>query len=80
MILAMSLIGLRKFSDGIPLTFTCSAAISAACHQPLPEDKEAYRFPVQRGVVSQDPRTSIGHCSFTTARVVAPPIPGNQYA
>jgi hypothetical protein len=32
---------------------TCSAVISAACHQPLPADKEAYKFAVQWGAVSQ---------------------------
>jgi hypothetical protein len=32
---------------------TCSAVISAACHQPLPGDIEAYKFAVQWGAVSQ---------------------------
>ena len=34
---------------------TCSAVISAACHQPLPDDQDAqdaYKFPVQWGAVS----------------------------
>jgi hypothetical protein len=31
---------------------TCSAVISAACHQPLPDDKDAYKFAVQWGAVA----------------------------
>jgi hypothetical protein len=31
---------------------TCSAVLSAACHQPLPDDAEAYKFPLQWGAVS----------------------------
>lgn len=31
---------------------TCSVVISAACHQPLPDDRDAYRFPVQWGATS----------------------------
>lgn len=61
------LLALRRFPSGMPLASTCIAAISAACHPPLPEDEEAYRFPVQWGVVGLDVEGA-GHCAFTTAR------------
>ena len=63
----------------MPVASTCSATISAACHPPLPEDEEAYMFPVQWGVVSQDAE-DVGHCSFTTARDVAAPVVGRLYS
>lgn len=75
---ALLLLRLRRFPSGMPLASTCSAAISAACHPPLPEDEEAYRFPVQWGVVSQD-IGGVGHCSFTTARDVEAPVVGRLY-
>lgn len=81
MIIALALIGIRKFPDRTHLAFTSSAVISAACHQPLPEDGEAHKFPVQWGVVSQDDdERGVGHCSFTTARDVRPPEIGREYA
>lgn len=68
----------------MPLASTCSAAISASCHQPLPDDRDAYRFPVQWGVVSVDDRDAqgvgVGHCCFTTARDVEAPVAGWMYA
>ena len=75
---ALVLTGLRKFPSGMPLASTCSAAISAACHPPLPEDEEAYMFPVQWGVVGRDAE-GVEHCSFTTARDVAAPVAGCLY-
>lgn len=68
----------------MPLASTCSAAISASCHQPLPDDEHAYMFPVQWGVVSVDDRdgqdVGVGHCCFTTARDVEAPVAGRMYA
>ena len=45
----------------MPLASACSAAISAACHPPLPDEDEAYRFLVRWGVVSEDDK-GVGHC------------------
>lgn len=67
----------------MPLASTCSAAISAACHQPLPDDQEAYMFPVQWGVVGVDRNADgvrVGHCCFSTARDVKGPVEGDVYA
>ncbi|KAL9614475.1 MAG: hypothetical protein Q9167_001003 [Letrouitia subvulpina] len=74
--LATFIMGSRKYPTGIPLTATCSAGISAACHAPV-DDIDASVLPVQWGVVSV--KDGIGHCSFSS-KVVAPPIPGYVYA
>lgn len=68
--------GSRKYPAGIPLTATCSAGISAACHAPA-DDVDASVLPVQWGVVSV--KDGIGHCAFSS-KLVAPPIPGHSYA
>ena len=80
LILTICVLSLRRLPDSMPLAFTCSAAISAACHPPHPGDDEAQMCPVQWGVNSRDYQTGISHCAFTTARDVAPPIPGNYDA
>lgn len=67
--------GLRKYPAGMPLSATCSGAISAACHPPA-EDSDAAVLPVQWGVVSI--KGAVGHCSFSS-KLVAPPIPGQRY-
>lgn len=36
----------------MPMGATYSVVISAACHQPLPDDRDAYKFPVQWGAIS----------------------------
>ncbi|KAL8970517.1 MAG: hypothetical protein Q9197_003770 [Variospora fuerteventurae] len=73
---------LGNYRNGTPLASTSSAAISAACHRPS-HDAQAFMFQVQWGVVSYNPRTHIGHCSFTTAKDVAGqhsrPVPGCLY-
>jgi hypothetical protein len=53
--LALSVAGLalRKLPEGMPRAATCSAAVSAACHPPMLEDKQSYLFPVQWGVVGE---------------------------
>lgn len=84
LLIALLLLGLRRFPQGMPLASSCSAAISASCHQPLPDDQDAYRFPVQWGEVSVDDRDAqgveVGHCCFTTARDVEAPVAGMMYA
>lgn len=72
---------LRKYpSDcAMPLTSTCSAAISAACHRPE-ADKEAHLLPVQWGVAGRDDQDNdVYFCSFTTSRDVAAPEMGSSY-
>ena len=68
--------GFRKYRQGMPLAGNCSAAISAACHQPE-EDVDAALLPVSWGALStNDP---IGHCCFTSFDV-SPPVEGELYA
>ena len=67
--------GLRRYPTAMPLSATCSGAISAACHPPA-DDVDAALLPVQWGVVSME--DGVGHCSFSS-KVVAPPIPGQRY-
>lgn len=67
--------GLRRYPAGMPLSGTCSGAISAACHPPA-DDVDAAVLPLQWGVVST--QDGVGHCSFSS-RLVAPPIPGQRY-
>ena len=69
------LIGFRRYKPGIPLVGSCSAAISAACHQPK-EDEDAADKPLMWGVVST--KNGVGHCCFTSFEVTAP-IAGELY-
>jgi len=68
-------LGLRKYPSGMPLSATCSGAISAACH-PSPDDVDAALLPVQWGVVSSE--DGLGHCSFSSKKV-GPLIEGQTY-
>ena len=77
--IASVLIGFRKYSAGMPLVSTCSAVISAACHQPWPHDKEAHLFPVRWGEQSGDPGSGVGHYCFTTQRDIKRPVAGRYY-
>ena len=65
----------RRYPAGMPLSATCSGAISAACH-PRADDDEVAVLPVQWGVVSA--RDGVGHCSFSS-KLVGPPVPGMRY-
>ena len=65
----------RRYPAGIPLSATCSGAISAACHPPAGDDEVAV-LPVQWGVVSV--KDGVGHCSFSS-KLVGPPVPGRRY-
>ena len=78
MILTLILISMRRYPENVSLVSTCSAAICAACHQPLPDDGNAYMFPVFWGEVSEDNR-DVRNCCFTTARDAKPPTPGKLY-
>ncbi|KAI0426759.1 hypothetical protein F5Y09DRAFT_50659 [Xylaria sp. FL1042] len=65
-ILAIVLIGCRKYDGTMSMVCTNSMAISAACHG-LPEDREfGHQLPLQWGVVEIG-EDGIGHCAFTTA-------------
>jgi hypothetical protein len=44
---AIILCGFQRYRSKMPFGATCSAVLSAACHQPRPDDAEAYRFPIQ---------------------------------
>lgn len=79
-VLCLVLLGFLKKYPGdaaMPLASTCSAAISAACHQPE-ADKEAHLLPVQWGVVGET-NDGIEYCSFTTWRDVVAPTRGSEY-
>ncbi|KAL2430720.1 hypothetical protein ABEF95_013198 [Exophiala dermatitidis] len=70
----------RHYNPMMPLAGSCSAAISAACHQPDWDDNAAMKA-VQWGVV---PVTilgphAVGHCSFTSG-TVSPIQDGQKYA
>jgi hypothetical protein len=72
-----------KYTKGIPLASSCSAAISAACHPPA-EDVNAGLLPIQWGATTHDRgvKTStgaIGHCCFTSLPVKQPKT-GRRYA
>lgn len=70
---------LRKYPNAMPLAFSCSAAISAACHRPE-ADKEAHLLPVQWGVVEETTNDrNTKYCSFTTSRDVIAPSVGSFY-
>ncbi|KAL8903787.1 MAG: hypothetical protein Q9171_007280 [Xanthocarpia ochracea] len=65
----------RRYPAGMPLSATCSGAISAACHPPA-DDHDVAVLPVQWGVVSV--KDGVGHCSFSS-KLVSPPVPGRRY-
>ena len=65
-VLAIILLGCRKYDGTMRMVSTNSMAIGAACHS-LDEDREfGYQLPVQWGVVKIG-GDGIGHCAFTTA-------------
>ena len=75
-VLLIILNGFRRYKPGIPLVGSCSAAISAACHQPK-DDSDAAIKPLMWGVVST--KDGVGHCCFTSFEVT-PPVEGELYA
>lgn len=71
-VLATFLIGRRRYTGGIPLVGSCSAAISAACHRP-DWDQNAALCAVRYGVIPGiGGHGGVGHCSFTSGEVEAP--------
>ncbi|KAI9738738.1 MAG: hypothetical protein M1834_008243 [Cirrosporium novae-zelandiae] len=85
LVIAVVLNGCRKYRPGLPLVSSCSAAISAACHN-LDGDPDAAFLPVKWGVMkldddnhNKDRNITIGHCSFTSDEVTMP-VPGEKYA
>ena len=77
-VIAGILNGFRRYDAGIPLVGSCSAAISAACHQPK-DDHTASVLPVKWGVVESGFGTGHGHCCLTSLEVT-PPTAGELYA
>lgn len=78
-IIALVALGARKYDDSIPLVGSCSAAISAACHQPV-WDADAAMKRVQWGVIPESvDEKGVGHCSFSSGEV-EPVQVGREYA
>ena len=87
-VLTCVLLGCRKYRADMPLASICSAAISAACHQPR-EDGDAAELPLMWGVTATAAMTDevpgspgvgqAGHCCFTSFPV-SPPQEGHFYA
>ncbi|KAI9714164.1 MAG: hypothetical protein M1812_006492 [Candelaria pacifica] len=73
-------LGARRMNPGMQLAGSCSAAISAACHQP-PDDDGAADLPVMWGKLPKDmmKEGQIGHCCFSSFSVEKP-VPGELYA
>ncbi|KAF1972724.1 hypothetical protein BU23DRAFT_534554 [Bimuria novae-zelandiae CBS 107.79] len=71
--------GWVPFKEGMNLAGSCSAAISAACHEVDAVDGyEAARSKVQWGVVGEN-ADNVGHCTFSTREVEMPKV-GQVYA
>ncbi|KAL8992384.1 MAG: hypothetical protein Q9169_007142 [Polycauliona sp. 2 TL-2023] len=68
-------VGLRRYPTGMPMSGTCSGAISAACH-PSTDDDEVAMMPVQWGVTQV--KDGVGHCSFSS-KMVSTPVTGRRY-
>ncbi len=82
-VLAAIASGARRYKPGIPLSSSCSAAISATCHPP-PSDLEPATLPVKWGVAATPELESpgfagFGHCTLTTEKV-SMPVAGRRYA
>lgn len=76
------ILGTFRYAEGMPLAGSCSAAISAACHQPT-EDSHASLKAVQWGAITTHVRETmdgerVRHCSFTSFPVENP-IVGDLY-
>ncbi|KAI0134218.1 hypothetical protein BJ170DRAFT_190905 [Xylariales sp. AK1849] len=66
LVVAIVLVGCRKYDGTMRLVATNSRAISAACHVPAEDQADGYLLPVRWGVV-EIKGDGIGHCAFTTA-------------
>ena len=79
LIIGTFLLGRRKYDPSMPLAGSCTAAISAACHQP-DWDVGASLNPVQWGVTKvNEGELGVGHCCLTSGDV-EPIQDGRQYA
>ncbi|KAI0144643.1 hypothetical protein GGR57DRAFT_481571 [Xylariaceae sp. FL1272] len=79
-LMAIVVMGFRKYDGTMSMVATNSRAISAACHS-LPQDREfGYQLPIQWGVVGFD-EYGVGHCAFTAAppHCVGRPREGGLY-
>lgn len=85
--------GFRRNKQGMPLAGSCSAAISAACHPPVGDDRPSGKL-IQWGscgystglnveddeqIISSQGNNGIGHCSMTSLKARRP-IVGRLYA
>jgi hypothetical protein len=70
--------GFRRYPSGIPLVGSCSAAISAACHQPG-DDSSASQLLLKWGAMDADTNAEIGHCCLSSFEVTDP-VKGSLYA
>ena len=71
MLFTLIALGLRRLPPGIPDAGTCSAAISAACHQGS-DDPDAVYKPLKWGVVQLAGDDFPGHCCLTSLEVQEP--------
>jgi hypothetical protein len=78
MVIALLVMGFRKYKPGIPLASSCSAAISAACHAPVSAN-DASVLPLLWGVVGMEQWGGVGHCALSSGEV-SMPQPGARYA
>ncbi|KAJ4299332.1 hypothetical protein N0V90_004577 [Kalmusia sp. IMI 367209] len=79
MTLAAAAFGFIPFKEGMNVAGSCSAAISAACHDLEEVDgHEAARGRLQWGVVGVN-ADGVGHCAFSTTEVEMPKV-GQVYA
>lgn len=67
-----------NYTTIMPLVGSCSAAISAACHD-SGKDCEVSIKPVQWGAVPNSGEADVGHCCFTSGHVERP-VAGQLYA
>jgi hypothetical protein len=76
MIAYLVLMSTTKLKSGMPVTSTCSAAISASCQPGLDEVPDAFLYPIQWGVTHTE--NGIGHTSFS-CRMIKPAREGMLY-
>ena len=70
-LVSIVLLGRRRFSAGIPLAGSCSAAISAVCHAAGDEPHDGFLKPLKWGVVGK-PSLGVEHCTFSSREVRFP--------
>jgi hypothetical protein len=78
MLITLIGMGFRKLESSMPVAASCSFALAAATHRPE-EDVDASVLPVMWGEVSEMGNGDVGHCCFTSQKVV-PLRRGRDYA